>query len=586
MKLVRVFSNKNFTNIKFDERFNVVLATIQDVANKKDTHNLGKTSLVRVIDFLLLGEFSKKNGLLSNEIFRGQIFYLEILLNSGRFLVIRRSIDCATRISFHIDDIPLNDFIAPTSWDEEDLAIDKAKEKLTEYLGFDIVTQWPYRKAVTYFLRTQQDYLDVFQLGKFKGKHSDWKPFVFDLLGFNGELIKNKYELEVQISEKQKSYIAIKNEANINPEERDKILGMIDIKIQEKETAISSIDKFNFYPQDKILTKEIIEDLDAKIQTINTERYRINYQIKKTEDSLRQTTEDVNLDKLQELFDDTNLFFPNKLKKQFEDLESFNNAISSERKKYLKENLEKLRAEYNDIDGQVRSLELQKSEKLTFLTESDSYTKFKSYQKQLATIESELSFLNEKLRLIDRSVAIQEEIKGIKLQLLQSKEDVQKEIGQQKHADLRRIFNQIIVDVVGTNAIISIKQNDQGNVDYSAEYQNLKQVSTSEADGTSYKKLLCAAFDLSLLIHYSKNSFFRFVYHDGIFEGLDDRIKVRLLNSVKSICQQYNIQYIVSMIDSDIPKMQDGTLYPIQSSEICLQLNDRDDDGKLFKQSF
>lgn len=40
------------------------------------------------------------------------------------------------------------------------------------------------------------------------------------------------------------------------------------------------------------------------------------------------------------------------------------------------------------------------------------------------------------------------------------------------------------------------------------------------------------------------------------------------------------------MIDSDIPKMQDGTLYPIQSSEICLQLNDRDDDGKLFKQSF
>lgn len=106
--------------------------------------------------------------------------------------------------------------------------------------------------------------------------------------------------------------------------------------------------------------------MDAKIQTINTERYRINYQIKKTEDSLRQTTEDVNLDKLQELFDDTNLFFPNKLKKQFEDLESFNNAISSERKKYLKENLEKLRAEYNDIDGQVRSLELQKAKNSHF----------------------------------------------------------------------------------------------------------------------------------------------------------------------------------------------------------------------------
>jgi len=586
MKLVKVFSNKNFTNIKFDEHFNVVLATIQDVVNKKDTHNLGKTSLVRVIDFLLLGDFSKKKGLLSNPIFSGQVFYLEILLNSGKYLIIRRAIDSATKISFHIDDIPLNNFVAPTSWDEEDVAFEKAKDKLNEYLGFDVVAQWPYRKSITYFLRTQQDYLDVFQLGKFKGKHSDWKPFVFDLLGFDGESLAKKYDLEEQIAERQKTYIAIKNEANVNPEEKDKILGMIDIKNQEKETALSSIDKFNFYSQDKKLTKEIIEDLDIKIQAINTERYSINYQIKKTEDSLRQTIEEVNLEKLQELFDDTKLFFPNELKKQFEDLESFNKAISSERKKYLKENLEKLRDEFKSVDEQVRSLEAQKSEKLTFLTESDSYTKFKSYQKQLSIVESELITLNEKLRLIDRSVEIQDEINRIKLQLLQSKEDIQKEIGRQKHAELRRIFNQIIVDVVGTNAIISIKQNDQGNVEYSAEYQNLQQISTSEADGTTYKKLLCAAFDLSLLIHYSSNSFFRFVYHDGIFEGLDDRIKVRLLDSVKSICQQYNIQYIVSMIDSDIPKTQDGTLYPIQPSEICLQLNDRDDNGKLFKQSF
>lgn len=586
MKLVRVFSNKNFTNIKFDEYFNVVLATIQDVVNKKDTHNLGKTSLVRVIDFLLLGDFSKKKGLLSNHIFSGQVFYLEILLNSGKYLVIRRSIDSATKISFHIDDIPLNNFVAPTSWDEEDVAFEKAKDKLNEYLGFDVVAQWPYRKSITYFLRTQQDYLDVFQLGKFKGKHSDWKPFVFDLLGFDGELLAKKYDLEEQIADKQKTYIAIKNEANVDPEEKDKILGMIDIKNQERETALSSIDKFNFYSQDKKLTKEIIEDLDIRIQAINTERYRINYQIKKNEDSLRQTIEEVNLEKLQELFDDTKLFFPNELKKQFQDLESFNKAISSERKKYLKENLEKLRTEFKSVDEQIRSLEEQKSEKLTFLTESDSYTKFKSYQKQLSIVESELIMLNEKLRLIDRSVEIQDEINKIKLQLLQSKEDIQKEIGRQKHAELRRIFNQIIVDVVGTNAIISIKQNDQGNVEFSAEYQNFQQISTSESDGTTYKKLLCAAFDMSLLIHYSSNSFFRFVYHDGIFEGLDDRIKVRLLDSVKSICQQYNIQYIVSMIDSDIPKMQDRTLYLIQPSEICLQLNDRDDSGKLFKQSF
>ena len=586
MKLVRIFSNSNFTNIKFNDGVNVVLATIQDVANKKNTHNLGKTSLLRVIDFLLLCSTPKRGELLSNSIFRGQIFYLEIKLNNGEYLIIKRAIDTPTKISFKKNDVPLEDFIIPEIWDFENLAYDKAKEKLNEYLRFDVVPNWTYRKSITYFLRTQQDYLDVFQLGKFKGKHSDWKPFVFDLLGFDGNLISKKYELDQSIEEKKEAIKALKKEANVNPEEKDKILGLIDIKKQAKLSAEQSIDKFNFYSQDRDITRDVIENIDSQIQILSTERYRLNYELKKAEDALRQSETDVSLQKLQELFDDTSLFFPNELKKKYAELEAFNNAISNERRKFISENLKKIRSEYDEIDQQIKALESDKTEKLAFLTESDSYSKFKQYQKQLSDVESDLKLLNEKLNLIDRTIGIKEEIRKIEADLSQAKDDIVNAIGLQKHAEIRRIFNQIITEVVGTNAIISLVPNEEGNVDYSADYQNVLQINTSESSGTSYKKLLCAAFDLALLIHYSQKSFFKFVYHDGILEGLDDRIKVRLLDYVKGVCQQYGIQYIVSMIDSDIPRMQDGTLYPIQSSEICLQLNDRNDDGKLFKHSF
>lgn len=94
------------------------------------------------------------------------------------------------------------------------------------------------------------------------------------------------------------------------------------------------------------------------------------------------------------------------------------------------------------------------------------------------------------------------------------------------------------------------------------------------------------AFDLALLIHYRKSSFFRFAYHDGILEGLDDRIKIRLLNKVKSICDEYDLQYILSLIDSDIPTDEKGEKYIFTPDEICLELNDRDDLGKLFLHSF
>ena len=84
MKLIKIFSDGQFKNVKFNEGYNVVLATIHDKENKKDTHNLGKTSLLVVIDFLLLSTFTKKSPILANPIFSTQTFFLELLLNSGK----------------------------------------------------------------------------------------------------------------------------------------------------------------------------------------------------------------------------------------------------------------------------------------------------------------------------------------------------------------------------------------------------------------------------------------------------------------------------------------------------------------------
>ena len=203
MKLIRVFSDGPFKNVKFDEGYNVVLATIYDKENKKDTHNLGKTSLLVVIDFLLLAKFSIKFPILTNPIFSTQTFFLEILLNSGKYLVIRRSIEKPSKISFKLNDEPLKDFDIPTEWDKENIAFETAQDMLNAYLDYDVLTNWPYRKSISYFLRTQKDYSDVFQLNKFKGKHITWKPFVFDLLGFDGNLVGKKLQCDDEIETKK-----------------------------------------------------------------------------------------------------------------------------------------------------------------------------------------------------------------------------------------------------------------------------------------------------------------------------------------------------------------------------------------------
>lgn len=587
MKLKRIFSNKKFKNVAFNTHFNIVLATIFDVSTKKDTHNLGKTSLIHVINFLLLSTFNKKKDLLGNDVFAGQVFYIEIELNSGGFLVIKRGVDTATKISFKLNNVPLEDFTPPMEWDKTDLPFDKSRELLNEYLGFDVLTKWDYRKSITYFLRTQQDFLDVYKLNKFQGKHLTWKPFVFDLLGFNGELIENKLKLEEAAEDNKKKIEVLKQEARVDVKERDKLLGLLDIKNQEKKEAESTIDKFNFFTKDSVISAEIIENLDFQIQTLNTERYRIGYEISKVEDSLRDSANEIDLNKLKQLYKEVEIHFPGTLQKQYEDLERFNESISKERRKYLLENLTDLKTEFKQVSKELNLLELDKSEKVSFLTEKDTYSKFKEYQKLLSKADVDIERLKDKLSAIDHSVTIQEKIDGINLEIKKSTTVLTNAIALRNHAGINKTFNEIIHDILGTNALISIIQNKNGNIEFDANYLNPEDfIATSEGKGTTYKKILCMAFDLSLLIHYSDNSFYKFVYHDGILEGLDDRIKLRLLEKIRSICTQYNIQYILSLIDSDIPTLGDGSKYLFNQNEICLELNDKNDSGKLFLQSF
>ena len=586
MKLIKVFSDGPFKNVKFNEGYNIVLATIHDKENKKDTHNLGKTSLLVVIDFLLLSTFTKKSPILANPIFSTQTFFLELLLNSGKYLIIRRGIEKPSKISFKLNEAPLTNFDIPTEWDEENVAFEEAKDMLNTFLGYDVLTNWPYRKSISYFLRSQKDYLDVFQLNKFKGKHIGWKPFVFDLLGFDGSLVEKKLHCDDEIAEKKSEIATLQKQASIDIAERDKIIGLIEIKSEEKDRTEKEIDKFNFYSQDVTVTRELIDSIDTQLQTLNSERYRLGYEIKKINSSLEQTSVTVRLDKLKELYNEVELFFPESLSKQYEELERFTDAISSERRKYLEENLSFLKKEYAQINDAIKVKEQERSDKISILTEVDVYDKFKVYQKELASLEAELSLLQEKLRLIDSSSTIRTEIEKLKDERKEYIDKIREAIDGRAHADINKIFNQIVTEVTDTNAIISIKQNSDANVEFEADYQTTAHVTTSEADGTSYKKLLCVAFDIALLVSYSSHSFYRFVYHDGVLEGLDDRVKQRLIMVTQRICSEYGLQYILSLIDSDIPKNVEDPNQEFPMDAVCLNLNDLDDSGKLFMRSF
>lgn len=590
MKLIKIFSNNDkFKNIEFNERFNVIIGKISDRSKSdKDTHNLGKSLLISIIDFILLQKnIYNKSSIYGKITFTDYIFYGELLLNSGKFLIIKRGVENPTKISFKLNDHKLQDFRIDFKWDKENIPIEEAIGILNDYLNFDVLENWNYRKTITYLLRSQHDYLDVFKLNKFKGKDKDWKPMVFDLLGFNGNLIKEKAEFE----ENQKAYEneidILKNEAQIDISDKDKFQGLLDIKRDEKNKTEEKIDKFNFYEKDKEINHELVENVDYSIQRLNTERYAITYEIDTISHSLSANSESFNINEIRQIFEEVKIFFPNDLIKSYNDLLSFNRSITNERRKYLIENLNILKEDALRIDKELNDLELKKEQLLEYLTDKDSYLKFKQSQKQLSKIEAEILHLEDKLKSIDNASNIEIKIEGIRHSLEIMTKEIKMEIESLKHTEIRKIFNSIISEILNVPAILSLSQNRQGNVEFDARIQNPKDfVITAQDFGNTYRKLLCMAFDLSILIHYSQKSFYRFVYHDGALEGLDDRKKNKLISLIRKICKEYNLQYILTLIDSDLPKNERYETIQFQLSEICLELHDRDDSGKLFGISF
>jgi len=74
----------------------------------------------------------------------------------------------------------------------------------------------------------------------------------------------------------------------------------------------------------------------------------------------------------------------------------------------------------------------------------------------------------------------------------------------------------------------------------------------------------------------------RFVYHDGVFESLDNRKKENLLGVIRQYADS-GLQPIITLIDSDLPIRPDSDDPVFEESEIVLQLHDEGEDGRLFK---
>jgi len=593
MRLSRLYSNQPtiFKPIEFNDGLSAVIAEIRVPANRLlDTHNLGKTTVGELIDYCLLKGKSSKFFLFKHEaVFAAFTFYLEIELPDNGYLTIARPVTPGSRIDLRRSDEPVPDVTAiqDAEWDHMGVPFERARVLVDGILGFEALTPWGFRKLVGYLIRSQQDYLDVFQLGKFSGKHQDWKPFVAHMVGLEAQPVIDLYNKREDLSSAETRLSTLTREWGGDDVDSSVIDGLISVKRRDLAAKSEVLDSFSFGGEDQRTQTVVVEDVEARISALNEESYRLAQLTDRIAESLRDQQVIFKPADAEALFAEAGIAFGDQIKRDYLQLIAFNRAITKERREALEEQRVAIGVRVEQITTELAALNEERTRSLAFLRESDSLEKYKDLSREYSALQADLHALEARREAASRLIELRREQRVLAEEYGQLETVVESQIAtisrdeDSSFGRLRRYFTEIIFEVLGQNAIIAIRMNSAGGLDFTAEFIGDSGTATSGDRGTSYKKLMCIAFDLAMLRTYIDVPFPRFVYHDGALEQLEPRKREKLIGVFREYAE-LGLQPVLSLLDSDLPSPLGTDSMTLSSSEIITTLHDEGESGRLF----
>jgi uncharacterized protein YydD (DUF2326 family) len=580
LKLSRLYANNNsyFPDIKFRDGLNIVFANVTKEHKDKSSHSLGKTTLVELLNFSLLKQIDK-SFFLKKDVFEEFIFYLEVEYESNKFVTIKRPVKGKICIHRSVNKEKL-DYLDDKEWEFNALSLKKAKEIFDSFVSIKGLKEndFTYRNGLRYCLRKQTQYENTFKVNTSRETDSAWKPYLAQVLGINSSLVKEKYDSNKQVESLKN---AIK-EIEALPQESTQSL---EAEIAQLEAHISRVqvelDKFDFRKTDSEINSELVDNTSLEVSIFNKKLYEIDQRVLAINESLR-TEFTFDLDKVVELFKEVDIHFPDQLTNSYQDLINLNIQMSEGRKVRLKSAKIKLLEERNSTDNALKLATEKQKELATILLQKDAFSKYKVMQSRLSKEESRVAVLQERVEKLDHASSLTERLELAKNTQSESAKALEKATRVRENAQMKyavEVFSELVEYVLSISAFIYTKTNNEGNLEFKIGLKD----QTAVNDGFSYTRTLSAIFDLTLLSIHANDSFYKFSFHDGLFESLDDRVKFKLIDKMREVSEKYGLQFIISVLDSDIPISATGERTYFTSEEIIRELHDEGNSGRLFK---
>lgn len=552
LKLKRLFSDTNlFDPVVFHSGINIIqgVYTKSEEVRKKELNGIGKSTLIRLINYTLLSNTAKQKYFNANkyEFLKGHSVILEFEKNNGSFFI-KREFDDPKTVSFGKSLDKLN------RYNEKELKIifsdlffnDEKYEGYFDSASFRNLTKFFIKDDINNFERT--DPLNFISAHRRKFEVYSYNLFLMNLPN-NSLVVYDSLKKQVDYLKKQKNKVIgrLKDETGKSIEEISSEIRLLEEKIG---TFQKSINEYKFGESYKDAENEIIKitshvsDLLSKItlyqRKLNDYRKSYEYEI------------EIDQNKIVQQYSEVNTIFGKLVKKSIDDVISFRKGLAENRKRFLKKREDNLSKEIETLREKLADFEEKRSTLYKILDEKEALDSIKNTYSMLIEEKSKKERLSASILQVKE---IENEIIKTNNKITESISSISNDIDliQDRINSITSIYFDIVKESISLGDMKEVVFDIRSSPDMNSPVKIKIDVPKSDALGKSRYKIL--AYDLAVFLNIvqSHRSLPHFLIHDGVFHGIDIKTVIRVLNYMNSKFLQGNdMQYIITANENEI----------------------------------
>lgn len=562
--LIRIYSETNLIDsVSFHNGINIVLGKYSGDKEARGINGIGKSTLIRLIDFTLLsGKAEKRFAQKKYDFLRDDehSITLEFEIKEQKYFI-KRGFAETKKVFFGK---------RPDSLEEYEKS---EMPKVLEGIFFPTENDEVffegkrYGTLMEFFVKDDlqsQQRVDPLNFVSYNANAREKAMYNFYLLNLPTKTLLKYNEVSSEYERYNNTVKALADKVKADTGKDIQEFRTERLKI-EKDISIleNSLKEYNFLANHK----EIEQKLNQIITEINEQSviyHNTNQKLEKLKTSFNDVSV-VDLDKIRKLYNETVDTFGNFVKKSLDEVIDFKKQLLSNRNKYLLEEEKKLQLSIEVSLIKLEKLEKSRSKLFSLLKERGALDRIESTYERLVNEKTLLERNTSIVREIDE---IEEILGNSNIVIAELKRDIVSELN--KHQlyldELRLLFQQILENAIYLeeefeNSYFNIPLNSSSPRNQLPFKINLE---IPKADALGQERLKIVAYDLMVFLksRIDKRNIPDFLIHDGVFHAVSYKTISNILNYMFHKSNElHNFQYILTFNEDEIDLSGDESKY-------------------------